>query len=94
MSKIIITNLNDYLIRKFDRDTSKQIYNIANLQNKTCQFCNGKFDKTAYYYKHDSGYQTNIYFEKIWIWFECLKCGHQWSLPYLGLSRKYNLIIN
>lgn len=87
-------HLNDYKSHEFNEDMSKQIYNIANLNNKTCKFCNGKFKKTAYYYKHESGYQTSLFHEKIWIWFECSKCNHQWSLTHLGLSRKYNIVLN
>ncbi|MFW9881939.1 MAG: DUF6011 domain-containing protein [Candidatus Thorarchaeota archaeon] len=52
-----------------------------------CGFCSGEFNANIYYYEHDSGWYVKDLDKKVWIWVECSKCGHQWSLEHLHIWR-------
>jgi len=84
-------HLKDNKIHKFDKNTSDQIKQYIPI--KQCNFCRGKiFLPNAMYYKHDGGWKTSLFDEKIWIYITCKKCGHEWSLTHLGVKR--NVYIN
>lgn len=79
---------NDQTIRQFSIFDSLLIFDLVKKQEReNCRFCEHPLNKIAHFYQHDNGWTVDTIKEKIWIWFECSHCHHQWSLTHLGVSR-------
>lgn len=65
----------------------KVLESISQWRKDECQFCRGQLNPTVYYYEHDGGWYVEALGKKVWLWVECEKCGHQWSLTHLGVYR-------
>jgi len=55
-----------------------------------CTFCGRKLpirDSAIKMYPHDGGWNVNGYDKKQWLYIICPKCGYQWALWKLGVSR-------
>ena len=84
---------NDQRTHTFDKDVSNSIFEQVLIKN--CRFCNGDLNPDeAAFYQHDGGWQTSAIKEKVWIWFTCKKCNHQWGLNYLGVSKNSVLSVH
>ena len=77
--------LEDNLVHEFNEKSSEKIKSI--IKKKKCEFCECGFLPKASFYKHEGGWQTSLFNEKVWIWLECEKCGEQWPLSRLGVER-------
>lgn len=76
----------DFKTHYFNKKASNQI--TLYLENKKCNFCESALDlNRAGFYQHEGGWKLTSIKEKIWIWFECSTCHHQWSINHLGVSR-------
>jgi len=82
----------DNYSHEFNESISNQIKKYITIEQ--CKFCGGGFLSYAGYYKHDGGWMTSLYPDKIWIWFTCDKCGHQWSISHLGVKRDIEINIH
>ena len=60
---------------------------IPEFRRNECQFCNGELNHRVYYYEHEGGWFVESLNKKVWLWIECSKCGHQWSLQHLRVSQ-------
>lgn len=81
----------DYHTHSFDKYISIKIFSL--LEQKTCKFCNSELDADkAGFYQHEGGWNVQNIKEKIWIWFTCKKCHHQWSINHLGIKRNALII--
>ncbi|HEY0088422.1 MAG TPA: DUF6011 domain-containing protein [Candidatus Lokiarchaeia archaeon] len=68
--------------------TAKKILeSISEDKRNKCRFCDGELDDIVRYYEHNEGWYVSELNNKVWLWIECIKCGHQWSLMHLGVSR-------
>jgi len=83
----------DYYTHSFDKNISNEIF--EKIPKKECKFCGCKLNPNkAEYYQHNGGWQISLIKEKIWIWFTCPKCGHQWGINHLGFKRTDIIILN
>lgn len=88
IKRISMYNNQDNKLSILDSGTSKDIIDsIPNNRKYNCQFCNGELNHTIFYYEHKEGWFVKILGKKVWLWIECMNCGHQWSLEHLRVSR-------
>ena len=57
---------------------------------KTCRWCDDKvslIDSPIEHYDHSGGWNVKGFPVKQWLYIVCPKCGYQWALWKLGVSR-------
>ena len=93
MFKLDVIELkDDYRTHDFSKEESLDIFKL--LKTSKCKFCNVNLKKDkARFYQHNSGWKTTKYYETIWIWFECPKCNHGWSINKLGVPRTKLILV-
>ena len=78
----------DVCTKTLDNLTTQNIIKmIPEYYRDECKFCNGMLNHIVYYYEHDGGWYVESLDKRVWLWLECSKCGHQWSLDHLRVSR-------
>lgn len=59
------------------------------VKDTKCKFCSTELPVGCIeYYDHEQGWQVEGFQKKQWLYVTCKKCGHQWSLEKLGISRR------
>jgi len=72
--------------RIMDQDCAQWVFD--RIIRKTCKNCQAPLSpKQMMHYDHKSGWEITGYAKKQWVYITCGKCGHQWSLSKLGVSR-------
>jgi len=83
-------SLTDYSSHSFSPFLSNEIFKLV--EKKECRFCGSKLNPNkAEFYKHEGGWETSLFKDKVWIWFSCTKYKHQWSLNHLGVNRSTSI---
>ncbi len=57
------------------------------VEGVTCRWCSSPLPTEIQNYDHDGGWQLEGCSLRQWLYVECRKCGHQWSLAKLGIPR-------
>jgi hypothetical protein len=57
------------------------------VKDKLCRWCGVPLKPKIEYYEHLNGWVVDGFPNRLWLWKECPKCGHQWSLEKLGIER-------
>lgn len=60
---------------------------LALIGDKCCRWCGADLPSTVYGYPHSEGWEVEGYEERLWLYMLCTKCGYQWALWKLGVSR-------
>jgi len=50
--------------------------------------------QTVHLYKHSGGWKVRGFVDLQWLYVVCPKCGYQWALWKLGLSRTEEIEVN
>jgi len=72
--------------RIMDQDIAEWVF--KRIIRKICKNCNTLLSrKRMMHYDHPKGWTIPSYGKKQWVYLTCKKCGCQWSLSKLGVSR-------
>lgn len=73
------------MAQKVDTETQILDASIAKrflefMHQVNCRTCGGTLGSIVYYYEHSEGVYIEELDKKVWVWVECNKCQHQWSI--------------
>ena len=58
------------------------------LKGKKCRWCGTPLeDLPIEHYDHDDGWEVEGFERRQWLYVVCPKCGYQWALWKLGITR-------
>jgi uncharacterized protein with PIN domain len=64
---------------------------LLQLEKKNCPSCSNSLSEIVYHYEHSSGWIVPEMEKRQWLYLECPKCFHQWSLWKLGVSKTFEI---
>jgi len=56
-------------------------------KDKLCRWCKVSLNRKIEHYNNPNGWVVDDFPTRLWLWKQCPKCGHQWSLEKLGIGR-------
>lgn len=57
------------------------------IKDKRCRWCGAKLAPPVLCYEHEAGWKVAGYEKRMWLYIRCSKCGYDWALWKLGISR-------
>ncbi len=77
---------NDYRSHVLPKKLGKKLFDQLTQKNCTRSSCNESHVPIVHYWQHEGGWQTDLFNEKVWLYFECPKCHYGEKISRLGIK--------